>query len=106
MCTFEFIKPEETTWRDFTIMGDTGTGRNSPLGSDGAVQDGITLFALRQDLKDPKFDSIIMWSSDNISDGNSNETVTISPRTPIQQANSGYKQTPLLVGFFIMYFMF
>ena len=88
--TFEFIKPEETTWRDFTIMGDTGTGRDSPIGNDGAAQDGTTLFALQQDLRDPKSDSMIMWSSLKLSNiepsKNSTETVSVPPN---QQASSG-----------------
>ena len=48
--TFEFIKHEETSWRDFTVMGDTGTGIHSPFGNDGGTQSGPVLAAFQQDL--------------------------------------------------------
>ena len=48
--TFEFIKHEEDTWRDFTNMGDTRTGINSPFGNDGGSQAGPVLAAFRADL--------------------------------------------------------
>jgi hypothetical protein len=104
VCTFEFIKPEETTWRDFTIMGDTGTGRNSPIGNDGAMQDFQTLFALQQDLKDPQFGSLIKWSSyiDTGTNASSNDTsVTDSSHKANRNANHGSKLGPFLL-FLIM----
>ena len=112
VCTFEYIKPEETTWRDFTIMGDTGTGRNSPLGNDGALLDFQTLFALQQDLKDPKFDSMIKWSSYNLdlgsnSSSNESSTFTDSSSSPgaSRNANHGSNLKSLLEVFLIVYFM-
>jgi len=61
--TFEFSKPEETAFRDFTIMGDTGTGVNSPAGNDCGVQDGPTLAALQSDLRSSRIDSMIIWAN-------------------------------------------
>ena len=61
ICTFEFTKFEETTWRDFTNMGDTGTGINSPFGNDGGSQDLPVLEAFRSDLQSPQIDSLIIW---------------------------------------------
>jgi hypothetical protein len=61
--TFEFVKNEETTWRDFTNMGDTGTGINSPFGNDAGAQDGPVLEAFRRDLMSPEIDRLIIWSN-------------------------------------------
>lgn len=60
--TFEFIKFEETSWRDFTIMGDTGTGMNSPFGNDGGAQAGPVLEALKQDLELDVVKREIVWA--------------------------------------------
>ena len=59
--TFEFTKFEETTWRDFTNMGDTGTGINSPFGNDSGYMNGPVLNALREDLD--LVSSRIQWST-------------------------------------------
>jgi hypothetical protein len=61
VCTFEFTKFEETTWRDFASMGDTGTGINSPFGNDAGAMDGPVLNALKQDLA--SLESRIIWAS-------------------------------------------
>ena len=63
ICTFEFIKFEETTWRDFTNMGDTRTGINSPFGNDGGSQAGPVLAAFRDDLQSPQIESVLIWSN-------------------------------------------
>ena len=60
--TFEFIKFEETSWRDFTIMGDNGSGMNSPLGNDGGAQAGPVLAALKQDLDMDVIKREIVWA--------------------------------------------
>lgn len=59
--TFEFTKFEESTWRDFTNMGDTGTGINSPFGNDAGPSDGPVLEALKSDLVELR--SRINWAT-------------------------------------------
>ena len=60
--TFEFIKFEEETWRDFTSMGDNGSGMNSPLGNDGGPRAGPVLEALKADMADPIINRQIRWA--------------------------------------------
>ncbi|KAI8913390.1 glycoside hydrolase superfamily, partial [Gorgonomyces haynaldii] len=59
--TFEFIKFEETTWRDFTNMGGT-LNRSSPFGNDGAPKDGEVLKALQQDLNG-SYGQLLIWAN-------------------------------------------
>ncbi|KAJ2996258.1 hypothetical protein HDV02_006655 [Globomyces sp. JEL0801] len=61
MSLFEFIKYEENTWRDFTILGDTGTGIHSNYGNDGGPQDLVTLKTFQDDLKNGLGD-LLLWS--------------------------------------------
>ena len=46
---FEFIKFEETTWRDFTSLGK-GTNLTSPFGNDGGDLDRSTLAAFQAEM--------------------------------------------------------
>jgi hypothetical protein len=73
--TFEFTKFEETTWRDFTNMGDTGTGINSPFGNDAGPSDGPVLEALKRDLS--VFGKRIQWAN-----------IDLRPKNSKQAANS------------------
>ncbi len=57
--TFEFIKYEETTWRDFTNMGKA-TEITSNLGNDGGALDGKTLEYFQEDFKGP-LSQFVIW---------------------------------------------
>jgi hypothetical protein len=59
--TFEFIKHEETTWRDFSNNGG-GTSTTSPFGGDGAEKDGEVLKAFTEDLNGP-YKDMILWAN-------------------------------------------
>ena len=87
--TFEFIKYEETSWRDFTNMGK-GTETNSPVGNDGGALDGPTLAALQADLNGSLTDLVIWGSKSAPSTGSpgSNGTSTNSPKS-----NSAFQTT-------------
>jgi hypothetical protein len=58
---FEFIKFEETTWRDFTTLGK-GTDEQSPFGKDGGDLDGGVLELFRNDMLSDR-GSLILWGS-------------------------------------------
>ncbi|KAI8914460.1 glycoside hydrolase superfamily [Gorgonomyces haynaldii] len=58
--TFEFIKYEESTWRDFTNTGK-GTDRASPLGKDGGDLDNLVLKAFQDDFNGP-LGNLVAWS--------------------------------------------
>lgn len=59
---FEFIKFEETTWRDFSSLGG-GTNITSPFGNDGSALDSSTLAALQSDLRSQEVDQLIQWGN-------------------------------------------
>jgi hypothetical protein len=59
---FEFIKFEETTWRDFTSLG-MGTALNSPFGNDGGVKDGPVLKAFQDDMATDR-GKLIIWGKE------------------------------------------
>ena len=56
---FEFVKFEEESWRDFTVLGD-GTGQHSPIRFDGA--DNNVLVEFRKDLMGES-DKLILWGN-------------------------------------------
>ncbi|KAI8907792.1 glycoside hydrolase superfamily [Gorgonomyces haynaldii] len=59
--TFEFIKYEETTWRDFTNAGK-GTNNSSPLGNDGGDKDNLVLKAFQDDFNGQLGNTLVSWS--------------------------------------------
>jgi hypothetical protein len=77
VCTFEFSKHEETTFRDFTNFGDTGTGAQSVFGNDCGPLDGPILAAFQEDIRTSEIDGLILWanSSSAASQNTGNTTV-------------------------------
>ncbi|KAJ3259119.1 hypothetical protein HK103_003006 [Boothiomyces macroporosus] len=62
ICFFEYIKYEETTWRDFTTLGQ-GTNIQSPFGNDGGAKDDLVLEAFKQDMSGPLGKKVV-WAND------------------------------------------
>jgi hypothetical protein len=58
---FEFIKFEEATWRDFTVLGGD-VDVTSPLGNDGTAKDGLVLQAFQKDIAN-NLSGLIIWSN-------------------------------------------
>lgn len=87
--TFEFTKFEESTWRDFTNMGDTGTGINSPFGNDAGPSNGPVLEALKQDLAN--VETNIQWATV------SRPSELPRPTTVKQSVNSGIRHSYFLL---------
>ena len=59
---FEFVKYEEESWRDFSVLGD-GTGLHSPLRFDGA--DNNVLVEFRKDMMG-ELDKLVIWGDKQI----------------------------------------
>ena len=83
LSTFEFIKFEEASWRDFTIMG--GYGLSSPLGNDGDARNGLVLKALQTDLAGG-MGNLIIWANQTVrvkvtTDTTANSTTTDTATT-------------------------
>ncbi|KAJ3270017.1 hypothetical protein HDV01_000728 [Terramyces sp. JEL0728] len=62
ICFFEYIKYEETTWRDFTTLGQ-GTNIQSPFGNDGGAKDYMVLDAFKKDMAGPLGEKVV-WAKD------------------------------------------
>jgi hypothetical protein len=80
--TFEFIKFEETTWRDFTILGNPVIDADSPRGRSERAHVDDVLNAFRSDLTQNKLSDLIIWAND----GNPN---TDSPTGKPSNNNAG-----------------
>ncbi|KAI8907794.1 glycoside hydrolase superfamily [Gorgonomyces haynaldii] len=68
--TFEFIKHEETSWRDFTNMGK-GTNITSQFGGDGGDMDNLVLKAFQDDFNGP-LAKFVIWSNATTGSNNGN----------------------------------
>ena len=77
--TFEFIKYEETSWRDFTNMGPA-VDINSPVGNDGGALDGLVLAAFQADFTGP-LENLVIW-------GKKESPSLSTPGTPLPAAAS------------------
>ncbi|KAJ2988263.1 hypothetical protein HDV02_005671, partial [Globomyces sp. JEL0801] len=59
---FEYIKPEETSFRDFTMMGPA-VKLDSPVGDDGGAKNGVQLMALQSDLRGD-LNRLVIWANE------------------------------------------
>lgn len=101
--TFEFIKYEETSFRDFTNMGDARTGINSPFGNDGGSQGGPIKDALMADLESPEIKPLIIWAN-NVLKAITND-ISKLPTAPRNSHGAVFRTSTalLLVASFILF---
>jgi hypothetical protein len=76
---FEFVKYEETSWRDFTILGK-GTEINSIFGNDAGDLNGPVLEAFRNDIRGD-IGNLIKW-------GSAKATTTTAAPAPTKSSDS------------------
>jgi hypothetical protein len=94
---FEFVKYEETSWRDFTMLGK-GTNISSVFGNDAGDMDGLVLDALKSDLRGD-LGNLIKWGDPKGPEIGSNNPVTGSK-------SISHKLVPAYWILFSMFFIF